>query len=93
MGKGLANKKKYFFETFLKIMFPIANKTYFILRGFNKTTYQYSSVHCWQSRGFFLQVCCNIWQKFCFSLKILEIIFLSKSVSGYFKTKKSSDGH
>ena len=36
-------------------VWPLKKKLFLIL---------FRSVHCWQSRCFFLQVCCNIWQKY-----------------------------
>ena len=58
---------------------------YILFQGFLKTTYQYSSVHCWQSRCFLtslLQYLAKnmalLVQKFCGDF------FLSEFVSGHF---------
>ena len=58
----------------------IVTKIYFILRSFNKTTYQYSSVNCWQSRCFFDKFVAMFGKKNgSFSSKILWRIFLGEN--------------
>ena len=71
------------------ILFPIVNKTFFIFRFLNKTPYQYSSVHCWQSRCFLTGLLQYLPKNMALLVQKFMEDFLSEFVSGYLKTKKN----
>ena len=89
-GKGRPLRKKTFFGTFLKILLPFKDKNYFNLDNFSKYRHTLKFV----TRNVYLVVTIFSKKGSILVQKLGEEKILSKSVSGYLKTKKKmSYGH